>query len=266
MTRKSTIVKVSLALTSLAMCCAFAVFATFTTSCASSDNGGTGGGNTQTGGTSGGGSTGNPTGGTTAASGNTVTFNAGQAQGAMTGYGWVAMGPNGDTVSDPTCDRTSTGGGKTDPITGVAGTGACNTTTNWSTTNSLCLTGAIPALGTPPDYSGNWGVEIGVNANADATVAIGTAHTSINVAVTGAVTGLRVNIHRKGDPDSTPYCASYTGSAIPLTSFNTACWDMSGTAFTAADAALIDKVMIQVPSGAAAIAVTNMCMTGITFN
>jgi hypothetical protein len=255
---KSTIVKVSLALTSLALCVALAMFATFATSCASSDNGGSGG-NPPPAGTSGGGSTGTPTGGTPAASGNAVTFASGQAQGAMTGYGWVAMGPSGDTVSSPDC-------GAAAPYATITNAAPCLTQTHWNTADSLCITGAIPALGTPPDYSGNWGIEIGVNANSDAVSAIGTAHASINVAVTGAAAGLRVNIHRKGDPDNTPYCASYTGAAIPLTSFNTACWDNSGTAFTAADAPNIDKVMIQVPSGTAAVTVTNMCMTGITFN
>jgi hypothetical protein len=260
--RNRTIVRVSLALISLAVC---AVFATFTTSCANSDSNGGSGGTSAAAGTPAGGTPtgGTPTGGTPAASGNSVTFSAGQAQGAMTGYGWVAMGPSGDTVSDPTCDNSASGGSKTTPITGAA---ACNTMTNWSTTNSLCITGAIPALGTPPDYTGNWGIEIGVNANTDTAQAIGTAHTSINVGVTNPAPLLRVNVHRQGDPDTTPYCATYTGSAIPLTSFNTACWDNSGTAFTAADAPKIDKVMIQVPSGAAAVTVTNMCMTGITFN
>ena len=264
--RNRTIVRVSLALASLAVC---AVFATFATSCASSDNNGGSGGSsaaagTPAAGTAGGGTP--ATGGSPAASGNVVTFSAGQAQGAMTGYGWVAMGTAGDAVTDPTCDDSTTGGSKTTPITGAA---ACNTQTNWNSTTALCMTGtiaALPAVPTQADYSSNWGLEIGVNANSDAVSAIGVAHTSINVGVTNPATGLRVNIHRKGDPDTTPYCASYTGSAIPLTSFNTACWDNSGTAFTAADAANIDKVMIQVPSSGTAVTVTNMCMTGITFN
>jgi hypothetical protein len=267
--RNRTIVRVSLALASLAVC---AVFATFATSCANSDNNGGSGGSsaaagTPAAGTAGGGSP--ATGGSPAPGGNSVTFSAGQAQGALTGYGWVAMGPVGDSVSSPTCDRSSAGGGKTDPITGVAVTGACNTQTNWDSTTALCMTGsivALPATPTKTDYSNNWGLEIGVNANSDAVSTIGVAHTSINVGVTGAPTGLRVNIHRKGDPDTTPYCASYTGSAIPLSSFNTACWDNSGTPFTAADAPNIDKVMIQVPSSGTAITVTELCMTGITFN
>ena len=52
---------------------------------------------------------------------------------------------------------------------------------------------------------------------------------------------------------------------MKLTSFNTACWDGSGTAFTADDAPLIDKVGIQVSSTKAAITVTNLCMKNITF-
>ena len=260
--RNRTIVKVSLALISLAVC---AVFATFTTSCANSDsNGGSGGSSAAAGtpaaGTAGGGSP--ATGGSPAAGGNSVTFSAGQAQGAMTGYGWVAMGTAGDAVTDPNC-------GASAPYAAITATAACTTQTHWNSDTSLCMTGtiaALPAAPTQADYSSNWGLEIGVNANSDAVSTIGVAHTSINVGVTSPATGLRVNIHRKGDPDTSPYCASYTGSAIPLTSFNTACWDNSGTAFTAADATNIDKVMIQVPSSGTAVTVTNMCMTGITFN
>jgi hypothetical protein len=50
-----------------------------------------------------------------------------------------------------------------------------------------------------------------------------------------------------------------------LTSFNTACWDGSGTAFTADDASQIDKVGIQVSSTKAAITVSNLCLKSITF-
>jgi hypothetical protein len=50
-----------------------------------------------------------------------------------------------------------------------------------------------------------------------------------------------------------------------LTSFNTKCWDGSGTAFTAADAPLIDRVGVQVPSTKAAVTVTNLCINSVTF-
>ena len=256
---KSTIVKVSLALTSLALCVALAMFATFATSCASSDNGGSGGGgNPPPAGTSGGGSTGTPTGGTPAASGNSVTFNSGQAQGQMTGYGWIALG-SADSASDPTCSGVA-----------ITSTAPCNTATTWSSTSALCITGAIPALSAAPlqaEYDANWGLQIGVNSNETDGVAIAKTYSAIAIAVSGSPTsGLRVEIHRKGDAPATTYCAANTGSAIPLTNFNTHCWDNGGTAFAAADAALIDKVGIQVSSTQSPITVTNLCLNSITFN
>ena len=193
-----------------------------------------------------------------------VTFSNGQAQGQMNGLGWVGMGVQGDNVTDPTC-------GTTPPYQQITAAVPCTTQTHWNPPSALCVTGtiaALPAVPTQADYTNNWGLEIGVYANSDGVSAIGTAFASINVAVTGPVPGLRVNIHRKGDPGTLSYlyCALYTGSAIPLTNFNTACWDNSGTAFTAADAPKIDRVILLVPSSGTAITVTNLCMTGITFS
>jgi hypothetical protein len=76
-----------------------------------------------------------------------------------------------------------------------------------------------------------------------------------------------VELHRQGDPEATTYCATNSGPGVPvnLTSFNTACWDGSGTAFTADDASQIDKVGIQVSSTKAAITVSNLCLKSITF-
>ena len=191
-----------------------------------------------------------------------ATFSGGQAQGEMTGYGWVAMGTMGDAVTDPVC-------GTTQPYQPITAASPCTTQTDWSSPTALCMTGtiaALPAAPTQTDYSNNWGIEVGANANTDPTIAIGRSYASISVSITGSPTsGLRVNIHRKGDPALTLYCAAYAASAIPLTAFNTTCWDNSGTAFTVADAPKIDRVSIRVPSGSSPIGVTNLCMTGITF-
>jgi len=200
-----------------------------------------------------------PTGGTTSTSptGTTVTFAAGKAVGAMTGYGWVALG-TADSVTDPTC-----GAGKT-PITAAA---SCLTSTTWSSTTGLCISGSVPALGTPPDYTGNWGVSVGVNADA-AGGGLGQSFSSITIAVSGTPSsGLRAMVHKKGDPDATSYCAALTAGAMPLTSFSTTCYNTAtpGTAITAADVPNIDKISVQVSSGAAAIAVSSLCITGITF-
>ena len=266
--RKFSTVRVCLTMTALALCGALAL----TASCASdnSNNGGaTGnGGSTSNGGTTGtsnGGSTTTSNGGSTGTAsssptGDNVTFVNGQAQGAMVGWGWVALGSQ-DSLTSPTCDTALA------PITNAA---PCTTATNWSTANSLCITGNIPALPAVPvqsDYDNNWGLQIGVNAK-EPSDAIGTAFASVTISVIGnPSTGLRAEIHRKGDPDATTYCASFvSGVPISATSFNTKCWgDATTVALTAADTSNVDKIGVQVSSGAAAIPVSALCLTGITF-
>lgn len=172
------------------------------------------------------------------------------------GYGWVALGSK-DSISDPKCGTAEIKDGT-----------SCASTT-WSTKDSLCMSGSIPALdATTPDYTNNWGVQLGVNSTEPAGSGLGQSFTSITIAVSGTPSsGLRAKVHRKGDPASTDYCAPYASGAIPLTSFTTTCYDTAkpGTAITAADVANIDQIGIQVPSSTTAITVTNLCITGITF-
>ena len=205
-----------------------------------------------------------PTGGTTgvttgvAPSGTTVTFTSGKAAGAMTGYGWVALG-TADAITSPTCGTAA--------ITDAA---PCLTSTTWNSTTSLCITGSVPALGTPPDYIGNWGVSVGVNAtDTTPSAGLGQSFSSVTITVSGSPgSGLRAMVHRKGDPDATTYCHALTsGTVMPLTSFSTTCYTTAspGTAITAADVPNIDKISVQVWSGTAAIPVSNLCITGITF-
>jgi hypothetical protein len=200
-----------------------------------------------------------PTGGTPSSTptGTTVTFAAGKAQGAMVGYGWVALG-TADTITDPTCGPAKTA---------ISAAASCLTSTNWSSASALCVTGTVPALGTPPDYTGNWGLSVGVNADT-ALGGLGQSFSSITIAVSGSPSsGLRAMVHKKGDPDATSYCATLTSGAMPLTSFSTTCYTPAapGTPITAADVPNIDKISVQVSSGTAAIAVSNLCITGITF-
>jgi hypothetical protein len=186
-----------------------------------------------------------------------VTFHAGQAQGEMSGRGWVRLGQL-DIITDPTCGGT--------PITKAT---PCLSGTTWKTQDALCISGTIPALPMSPvqsDYDNNWGVQIGVDATVTAGEPIGKPYTTIAIEINGSPTsGLRVELHRSGDPETTTYCAPNTGAPIKLTSFNTACWDNTGTAFTADDAVNIDKVGVQVSSTQAAISVSNLCMKSITF-
>lgn len=273
--RNRTIVRVSLALASLAVC---AVFATFTTSCANSDNnggsGGTAAGGTPTGGTPTGGT---PTGGTPAAGGNTVTFSSGQAQGPMTGYAYVALGPQ-DGISDPVCNPTATAGASTQTITNAT---PCPTTgqTVWNSSTALCISGTIPKVlpdtAFPTgDYTANWGLQIGVNTSNPPGTTLGTSYSTIALninpsAVTPANTAIRAVIHLVSmATTANPYCATITtsGAPIPLTSFNTACWDNTGTALTAADVPSIDKVGVQISSDLTnAYTVSGFCLNSIVF-
>jgi hypothetical protein len=192
--------------------------------------------------------------------GTTVTFASGKAEGAMTGPGWVALG-SADSITDPTCGGTA-----------FTSTTNCAATT-WDTANpsALCMSGSVPALSAVnPDYTDNWGVVIGVTSTASTpSGGLGQSFSSIAITVTGSpASGLRAMVHRKGDPDTTSYCAAMTsGTAIAFTSFNTKCYDTppDGVALTAADVPNIDEIYVDVPSITTAITVTNLCITGIAF-
>jgi hypothetical protein len=266
--RNITMTKTSFALTSLAVFGAFAIFAGACSS-SSDDNGpsssggkgaGGGGGHATGPAGTGGGATGG-SGGAVSGGGNTVTFANGAAVGPMNGWGWIALGSL-DVVTDPTCDTPAVG-------TAITKDAACKEGTHWNATDALCITGTIPALPSnpmQPDYDANWGLQIGVNTNADDSIALGQSFSTIAIVVDGSPTaGLRIELHRQGDPEATTYCATNSGAAMNLTSFNTACWDGTGTAFTADDVPKIDKVGIQVSSVKTPITVANLCWHQIVF-
>lgn len=188
----------------------------------------------------------------------TVTFNAGRGvSSVINGYGWVTLG-TADTVTSPTCGPTKAA---------ITGATPCTASTNWDASNALCVTGSLPALPAAPtsaDYAANWGLQVGVNVHEPDTTALATSYTTITINMTGSpLTGLRIELHRLGDGSDT-YCAMFTpGSPVALTSFNTHCWDGSGTAFTAADVSAIDRIGVQVTSGSSAIPVTDLCLQSI---
>lgn len=191
---------------------------------------------------------------------NTVTFSAGVAKGAMTGYGWVTMGAL-DIVSSPTCGPTNA------PITSADS--CVSTSTNWDTSNALCVSGTIPALPKNPtstDYNDNWGIQLGVNAS-DPIGALGQSYSTITLNFTGTPqSGLRATVHRTGDPIGTTYCALVkSGEPLVLTNFNTSCWNTSGTYLTGADLPKIDKVSLQISSTQSEIPISKLCLTSIVF-
>ena len=190
--------------------------------------------------------------------GTTVTFKNGKGVGAMTGYGYVALGAD-DSISDPTCGTSEA------EITAAAD---CKTTTNWNAEDKLCMTGSIPALGDEPDYEANWGVSVGLNATDPDTGGLGQSFSSVTITTSGSPSsGLRAIVHLKGDGESVQYCSPLTsGTAIPFTDFSLTCWDTAkpGTAITAAQVKDIDKIAVQVNSGSTAIDV-DLCITKIEF-
>ncbi len=220
---------------------------------------GTGGAVVSAGGASGGTTSVGGTGGasTPPNTGTVMTISNYQAHGAMTGFGWIALGEL-DTVSDPQCLSPST------PI--VSGL-ACDHT-GWSTPDAYCMTGYIPAVSSEGNWEQNWGIEIGINATPTPGGTLGQSFSGIAISVTGTPsTNLRAVVHRKNDPDGTTYCSSFTsGTTVAFTSFNSSCWNNEGKYLAASDVANLDQVGVQVSSGTAAITIKNLCITGISFS
>lgn len=243
--------------------------------CASSSDGsggGSSGNNSSASAGSGGGGSGGASSSSSAitAGGDSITFEGGKAVGLFSGYGWVALGAL-DTVSDPTCKLED---GTTKAITKAE---ACTKQTNWKGEGNgkLCISGKIPMLGNPPDYTGNWGVQIGVNAQ-ESSDAVGSGMSgfkTVSFTFSGTpTTGVRGLFHRKGDdPDkTTPFCMDgiKSDTAYDLVKFNRDCWGPSAsTAYlTQEDLAQIDIVGIQVSSSTSAeITVSDLCLEKIQF-
>jgi hypothetical protein len=133
-----------------------------------------------------------------------------------------------------------------------------------------CISGsvmALPPTPTPADLANDWGCGIGFNLNqaeGAGTTAMPYAFsgTGVTVTTTGVppCTVARVVVDLAG----TDYCAAFTeGTAIPWTTFNTACWDNSGTALTGPPTSQSIKVQF-LTSAAGACPYTNFCVTGIT--
>lgn len=208
-----------------------------------------------------------------------VNFCGGKAQGVMNGYAYIALGKQ-DTATDPICAPNSDDTSTTRAIT-AAGTdpGPCpNTgTTLWKNSGDLCISGTIPKV-VGGDYTSNWGLQIGVNtvdppATSAGNGTLNQSYSTIALTYTGTVsptnTAIRAVIHLVSmAEDADPYCATIqsSGKAMNLTSFNTACWDGSGTMLTADDVKNIDKIGIQISSDITnEYSVTDFCLTGIQF-
>ena len=228
-----------------------------------------------------------------------VNFCYGQAQGLFQGYAYIELGAQ-DSATDPVCAEdpkqptvTRTIGAP--PDNSCTGGQTCPTTgrTVWNATDKLCITGSMPVV-TASDYKHNWGLQIGMNTSAPPAAEggqtfgemhPGASYSSMTVTYSGDVTptntAIRVILHTKGmaaDCSDNPYCAtlSASGKTLTLSSFNTACWDGSGTDFNPTDSDSdgkhlnglqnIDKIGIQISSDdKKAYTATNFCLTSIVF-
>jgi hypothetical protein len=190
----------------------------------------------------------------------TVNFKQGKAEGAMTGWGWASMGAL-DSVTSPTCGPSKLPLSTQEP---------CMVGFNWSSIDALCMSGQLPALPDPPtaaDFLANWGMSVGVDATDPRGGSVSAAFTAMGVTFTGTpTTGLRIHLHRIGDPDDKMYCHDgiISGVSYLLSSFNTACWDSSGTPFNPA-ADRFDRLTFAVTSSSVARTVSDLCLTGISF-
>ena len=188
-----------------------------------------------------------------------TTLVAGHAQGAMNGYGWVALGAL-DWVTSPTCSGR--------PITAAS---PCTGLIYWPAGSNLCVTGSLPALPVNPsatDYSDNWGILFAVEATDPPGGGLGVSYRTATFNLAGSPsTGLRAAVHRKGDPEGTNYCAFITaGVSVPFTVFNTACWDGTGAWLSLSDVPDLDWIGIQVSSAVSTpIQVANLCLNAIIF-
>jgi len=169
--------------------------------------------------------------------------------GSLKGYGftWVGRSSNASTCITPSCDTTGC-------------TPAFGST-------SLCGAGVVFA-----DATYNSAAGVGFNLNQDAVsgaVQSVAAPASITVStiVTGSLAGnwaMRVQI--SDTLTGINWCVEAgkwaSGTPIPITAFNTACWDNSGSSLS--PGAPISSINIVVPSEATTDRPFSFCLAGVT--
>ena len=186
-----------------------------------------------------------------------VTFMNGMAVGVMTGAGSVQV-DECDSVSDPVCIGNI-------PITSVE---TC-TLPLWNSSSALCVTGLLAPI--PPGYDGcvrSQDISISVDATSPSGGVIATAYSAITVNLNDSQRrGLEVWFRRAGDTYGLIYCApAISGRPVKFAQFNSACWDNTGTAFPAAQAARIDRVGVRIRSDPSGVVVDNLCLNSIVFS
>lgn len=127
----------------------------------------------------------------------------------------------------------------------------------------LCATGNIPATADPmyPGMGIGFNAKQGSDGAAEQVWTTTGTGVTVNYTATGATGPVRVVLVN----GTTGYCAAATpGAMIPWASFNTACWDDSGSAFSAGMP--ITSIQLQVNSDVAAQPSVNVCLTDLTIN
>jgi hypothetical protein len=153
-------------------------------------------------------------------------------------HGYAYGTGNGCTASGCTADTT------------ISYCGDATATNFTKCMGMLSISGTLEAA-VDPDYAGY--VLIGFSLNE--AVGGGTKGTvtpkGASLVVTGAAAGGRVQLQA----GSNYWCAPFTsGTPIPYATFNTKCWDNSGTAYSTATP--IDTIALQIPGGMANAAYT----------
>jgi hypothetical protein len=219
--------------------------------------GGAGGG--VTGGSSGAGGTTAGTGSASGGMGGTVAGSAGSGSGISCGATF-AVGMDG-FVRMPAKDGSCWHGYAYAAGNGCTATGCTGSTTisycgDATATNFTKCMGMLSIAGTlessiEPDYAGyvlvGFSLNEGVGGGTKGTV----TPKGASLVVSGAAAGGRVQLQA----GSNYWCAPFTsGTAIPYATFNTKCWDNSGTAYSTATP--IDTIALQIPGGMADAAYT----------
>jgi hypothetical protein len=207
---------------------------------------------------------------------NGVTFTNGKAAGLFTGVGWVA---GGTSVAGGTGTPLTTFGTPTCPAgdgTLTGGTGAGCSAIAWETTNSLCMSGTIPALTACPancttpgetgeDYAEDWGAEVGVNVSMVANTAMGQSFSAMTVNFTGTLNGfIKLNVV---DSSHNSYCYyNYvSGTPVAASQLTQSCWQTSSPGPALSSLANITSVGLQIDSSLTAETFTDFCMNSIAF-
>jgi hypothetical protein len=209
------------------------------------------------------------TGGTPSTGGMFITLSSGGTSTTLTGGTATAL-TGGTTSSGAAPNYWSSSPWQGYAWVGSSGTGTTITPANFDAHTAgspFCVSGSVAATS---DYSGT--AMIGFNINqAEGASTVGTwTPTSVSsggVQVSVTNTGgspLRIQIQGpNGGTDATQrWCANLTGSGglIPWTSFNTACWDNSGSYYAGEPLA---AVLVLVPGGNSAAVSYNFCVSGL---